>query len=360
MQEQVRVGVIGTSWWTDMVHLPCLKSHPKADVVAVCGRNKTRADEIAKKYEIPTVFTDYRQMFEKGKLHAVVIAAPDDLHYHVTMDALDAGLHILCEKPMACNAKHAREMYQKAESAGVMHMVMFTHRWWPHIQYLHNLIQEGYIGRCYHCDISLWWNYARDPRYEWRFDRTRSNGVLGDLGSHMIDWARLFVGNITRTSARLDTFIEHPGLHGHTLDPANDSALLALEFENGAQGMVHVSYVPYLGNRMFEMNVSLHGQSGTLESGFSALTAEVQALQDDTKTVETRTFPEYLTGDVTNGDISPLFEVFQKTPVGDRLFIDSILDDSPITPDFLDGLRVQEVVDAALQSQETNCWVSIS
>jgi predicted dehydrogenase len=360
MLEQVRVGVIGTSWWTDMIHLPCLKSHPKADIVAVCGRDETRADEIAKKYEIPTVFTDYRKMLEKGKLHAVVIAAPDDLHHQMTMDALDAGLHVLCEKPMACTAKHASEMYQKAESVGVKHMVMFTHRWWPHIQYLHNLIREGYIGRCYHCDISLWWDYAREPRYEWRFDRTRSNGVLGDLGSHMIDWARLFVGNIASVSAHLNNFIEHPGLHGQKLDPANDSALLALEFENGAQGVVHVSYVPYLGNRMFEMNVTLHGKSGTLVTIFSALTAEVHAVQDNKKIFKTKTFPEYLTGDVTNGDISSLFTIFQKLPVGDRLFIDSILDDRPITPNFLDGLRVQEVVDAALQSQKKNSWISIS
>jgi predicted dehydrogenase len=170
----------------------------------------------------------------------------------------------------------------------------------------------------------------------------------------------LFVGDIRKISAHLDTFVEHLGLHGAKLDQANDSALLALEFENGAQGMVHVSYVPYLGNRMFEMNVTLHGQSGTLEAFFSALTVEVRASRDDRKTVETKTFPEYLTGEVTNGDISLLFKVFQKLPVGDRLFIDSILDDRPITPNFLDGLRVQEVVDAALHSQEKNSWIAVS
>jgi predicted dehydrogenase len=247
-------------------------------------------------------------------------------------------------------------MYKKAESVGVKHMVMFTHRWWPHIEYLKKLIDEGYIGRCYHCDICL---LAREARYEWRFDRKRSHGVLGDLGSHMIDWARLFVGDIARISAYLNSFVERPGPNDKILDPANDSALLALEFDNGAQGVIHVSYVPYLGNRMFEMNITLHGLSGTLEVVFSALSAEVRAVRDGKKKFEIKTFSEYLTGDVEQGDISPMFEIFSKLPVGDRFFIDSILEDRPVVPNFYDGLRVQEVVDAAIQSHQSGNWISL-
>ena len=200
MPEQIRVGIIGTSHWADMMHLPCLKSHPHAHIAAICGRNRDRANEMAKKYEIPSVFTDYREMIEKGSLQAIVIATPEDLHYPMTMNALNAGLHVMCEKPLAFNAKQAKEMYEKAESIGVKHMVMFTHRWWPHIEYLKKLIDDDYLGRCYHCDIRLLHDCARDTQYRWKFDRNRSNGVLGGLGSHMIDWARLFVGNIARVS----------------------------------------------------------------------------------------------------------------------------------------------------------------
>ncbi|GAG40971.1 unnamed protein product, partial [marine sediment metagenome] len=86
MSEQVRVGVIGTSWYTDVMHLPNLKSHPHTEIAAICGRNRDRAEEMAKKYEVPLVFTDYREMIEKGNLQAVVVAAPDDLHYPMTME----------------------------------------------------------------------------------------------------------------------------------------------------------------------------------------------------------------------------------------------------------------------------------
>jgi len=114
MAEQVRVGVVGTSWYADLMHLPNLKSHPGAHVVAICGRNGDRAEEMAQKYDIPHVFTDYRTLIAQGQVHALVVATPDDTHYAITMDALEAGLHVLCEKPLALTARQAQQMYDKA------------------------------------------------------------------------------------------------------------------------------------------------------------------------------------------------------------------------------------------------------
>jgi predicted dehydrogenase len=359
LSEQVRVGIIGTSQWAGMMHYPCLKTHPHAKIAAICGRNLNRAQEMAKKFEVPRVFVDYREMIEQGNIEAVVIATPEDLHYPMTMDALDAGLHVMCEKPLALNAKQAKEMYEKAESTGVKHMVMFTHRWWPHIEYLKKLIDDGCIGRCYHCDIHLLYEYGRAAQYKWKFDRKRSNGVLGGLGSHMIDWARLFVGEIARVSAHLATFIERPGPEGQTLDPANDSALLAMEFKNGAHGVIYTSYVPYLGNRKFEINVTLHGQYGTIEAVFTALIAEIHFIQEDNNKFETISFPDYLIGDVNKADVSPMFKIFVKLHGGDCLFIDSILEDRPAIPNFHDGLKVQEVMDAVIHSHRIGRWVSL-
>jgi predicted dehydrogenase len=153
MSDRVRVGVIGTSWFADGYHVPWLKSHPKAVVSAICGRNQVRAEEVAKKHAIPQVFSDFSAMIDKADLDAVVIIAPDDLHYPMTMCALDAGLHVLCEKPLARTAAEAKEMYEKAQRAGVIHMTFFTWRWMAHHQYLKQLVDSGYIGRCYFCQI---------------------------------------------------------------------------------------------------------------------------------------------------------------------------------------------------------------
>jgi predicted dehydrogenase len=145
---------------------------------------------MAQKYAIPQVYADYRAMIEHGNLHAVVVSAPDDLHYPIVMTALDAGLHVLCEKPLALNADQAKAMYDKAQAMGVKHMIFFTWRWMPHVQYLRHLIDTEFVGRCFQCHFRFLGGWGRDGEYGWRFDRQRANGVLGDLGSHMIDFAR--------------------------------------------------------------------------------------------------------------------------------------------------------------------------
>src|SRR5690349_24791763 len=121
MAEQVKVGVIGTSWWADTALLPLFASYQRVKLAAVCGRNRARAEELAAKYAVPQVFTDYRQMIEHGKLDAVVVATPDDTHYAIVIAALDAGLHVMCEKPVALNAQHARAMVEKAEAMRLKH-----------------------------------------------------------------------------------------------------------------------------------------------------------------------------------------------------------------------------------------------
>ena len=361
MREEVRVGVIGTSWYADLMHLPNLKSHPRAEMTAVCGRNRDRAEEMAKKFEIPLVFTDYREMIEKGNLQALVIATPDDLHYPMTMDALEAGLHVLCEKPLALHAEQAREMYEKAEAAGVKHMVFFTYRWLPHYRYLKQLVDDGYVGRTFHCHIRYLGGYARQPRYTWRFDRNRSNGALADLGSHMIDLARWYVGDVAKVWAHLGTFVDRPGSEGQALDPANDAASLILQFKDGTQGMIQVSAVAHVGDRGQEQDVALHGESGTLEADSSSAGVEVRGARHDEEQFQTLPVPDELWGDVdrTSSFFSQVSEVFVKQSVGDRHFIDAILEDRPATPSFYDGLKVQEVIDAAIESHQSGSWVSL-
>ena len=366
MSGHVRVGIIGTSWWADAMHLPSLKSHTRAQIVAICGRNRDRANEMAGKYEIPRVFTDYREMIAQADLDALVIATPDDLHCPMTMDALDAGLHVMCEKPMALNARQAREMYEKAEAVGVVHMILFTWRWTPYFQYLRTLIDDGYIGRCFHCHIRFLAGYGRRARYRWRFDRSRSNGILGDLGSHMIDLARWYVSDIARVSAHLGIFVDRPGHDGQPLDPANDSAILALEFENGAQGMIQVSAVAHVADRDQEQHVVLHGEGGTLEVDV-ALTGTgagvvIRGARHDHDRFETLPVPDDLWGDVDRADfLSALVPgVFLKQSIGDRLFIDAILEDRQVSPSFYDGLKAQEVLDAATESHRSGSWVSLS
>lgn len=118
MTKQLNIGVVGTSWWAEIAFLPILQNYERANLVAICGRNHQRADEMASKYAVPRVYTDYRQMIQQAGLDALVVSTPDDTHYEIVMAALEAGLHVLCEKPVALNADHALEMLNKAEAVG--------------------------------------------------------------------------------------------------------------------------------------------------------------------------------------------------------------------------------------------------
>ena len=153
MSGVVRVGIVGTGWWAEAMYLPSLESHPSARITAICGRNAERTAELAERAGGARTFADYHDLMVSGETDAVVVATPDDLHYAVTMAALDAGQHVICEKPMANSLADARAMLEKAERTGVRHMMMFSWRWQPHWLYVKRLLDEGFVGRCHYASF---------------------------------------------------------------------------------------------------------------------------------------------------------------------------------------------------------------
>jgi predicted dehydrogenase len=364
MKDCVRVGVIGTSWYADLAHLPRLKSHPRCKLAAVCGRNRERADEMAAKYDVNAVYTNYRAMIEAGDLDAVVVSTPDDQHYPMTMAALDAGLHVLCEKPMALTLAQAQEMYERAEAAGVKHMVCFTYRWWPPTyRYLKQLIEEGYLGRLYQARFTYLAGYARQPYYQWKWDRLRGLGSLGDQGSHMIDLARWYGGEIARVSANLQTFVERPGPEGELLEPANDACLITVQYETGAQATIEVGAVAHVAGRSQDQHIRLYGSDGSLEcdTDFPMAAAELRGARSEDEQWQVLHAPDELWAGVdrTQPSFAQFGQAFNAQPIANRLFIDAILEDRSVTPSFYDGLKAQEVIDAALRSHQSGEWISL-
>ncbi len=362
--EQVRVGLIGTSWYADSMHLPSLTSHPQASVTAICGRNEARAQEMAAKFNIPHVFTDWQAMLHAGLMDAVVIAAPDDLHYPMCMAAIAEGLHVVCEKPLALTAHEAREMAAAADAAGVKHMSFFTLRWFPHTRLLRELVDAGRVGRPSHCQISYVHGGGRDGRYRWRLDGDRANGILGDLGSHLIDLARWLNGDIVRVSAQLGTFVVRTHPDGRPVTPANDAALLALEFANGSQGMIHTSAVVYTGGRGMEQHVRLYGEAGSVESDFAfgnfgnaGVSMTVRAAQAPDGTYADLPIPDHILGGLAPADFA---EAFNTQSAGDRYFIDCILADRQPSPSLWDGAVVQAVMEAAITAQREGRWIAVA
>jgi predicted dehydrogenase len=265
---------------------------------------------------------------------------------------------VLCEKPLALNAADARAMYEKALSAGVTHMTNFTNHWRPWYRYVKELIEQDAIGTCYHCSFEQLGSYGRSTNYAWRFDRARANGILGDLGSHMIDLARWFVGDVTAVCADMATFVKRDPPGGGILEPANDSAVLALRFAGGAHGIIQVSAVAQTGERGQTHRIILHGERGAIEVDATTFDAEVRIVGEQGR-IEELTVPDRFWGDVDRS--MPPRERFLRLlatqPVAGRLFVDAILDGGQVVPSFHDGLEAQVVMDAAFRSQAEARWV---
>ncbi|MCE7986920.1 MAG: gfo/Idh/MocA family oxidoreductase [Caldilinea sp. CFX5] len=301
-------------------------------------------------------------MLAEGGLEAVVIATPDDEHYAMTMAALDAGLHVLCEKPLARTATQAQQMYERAEAQGVRHMTYFTWRWFPHYRYLHDLIAQGAIGRLYHAQFHFMAGNGRNPAYTWRFDPQRADGVLGDYGSHMIDLAHYLIGDISRVNARLTTHAPHNGLDGRPMDAANDTATLLVDFVNGGQGTIAVSAVARTHDPALEHTVTLHGETGSLMAGFGLFSTppKVQLATGDTGFQELAIPQPYLQGvDPAQPMGAQLDTLFTQPGMGSRSFVDAIVTGQTIAPSFYAGWQAQRVLDAALAAHARGGWVAV-
>ena len=123
----VRVGVVGTTPYAE-THISRMAAHPDALVTAIAGRNSARASEVAARHNIGLVHEGYEAMLDVRGIDAVVIVAPDELHEPIALAAFDAGIHVLCEKPLARTPQEARRMADAARAAGLVNMSYFALR----------------------------------------------------------------------------------------------------------------------------------------------------------------------------------------------------------------------------------------
>lgn len=354
----MRVGMIGTSWWADAMFLPALAAHPGAELVAICGRNEARARDKAYEWHIPQVYTDYRKLIDSGEVDALVVATPNDSHYPITMHALDAGLHVLCEKPLAMDYAQAREMAEKAAEKHAITMVPFTYRFMPVSRYIKELIDSGYLGQPYHCNLRYYAGYARKRDYMWRFDAgVAGSGVLGDLGSHFTYLAHWFFGDVVAVTARLASLGERADLTpaGEPYTKADDVALITLEFANGALGVVHASSMAYEDTPSGQFQtMELHGSEGTLHGEIDWDTVHrVSGARAAEGPVRELPIPDHIWQSARRETFMESYNaIFREEDHMTREFISAILKGEQVDPDLAAGARIQRILDAALLSHQ--------
>ena len=181
------------------MHVPAFQSDPNTEVVAIVSGRSERAQEAAAKFNIPVWSTDYTEVVRRPDVDLISISTPPYQHHAMAMAALDAGKHVLLEKPMALNLAEAGELVAKAKQAGVVHAIAHEFRFAPSRAYAKDLIDQGWLGKLRSVDASLYVagrvGSLASPTYTWAAQRAMGGGVLMALGSHFIDALRHWFGD---------------------------------------------------------------------------------------------------------------------------------------------------------------------
>ncbi len=346
----VRLAIIGTGGMAN-THAEKFAAIKGCRIVAACDIDPVRAQLFAAKHGIPQAFSNTAEMLRRVEIDAVSIATPDASHMAVSLQCLKAGKHVLCEKPLALNAKDGAKMVAAAKKAGVVNMVNFSYRDWPCIQAAALAVKRGDIGEVRHVEASylqawlaskVWGDWRTNPAWLWRLSSAHgSMGVLGDVGVHIIDYVTYPAGPIREVYCRLKTFSKAPGdrIGEYHLD-ANDSATLNVEFANGALGVIHTTrWAPGHANRLA---LKICGTLGTLDLDSDRSTDSYRICRG--RDIDTGVWREISCKPVPNNYAR---------------FIAAIRTDGSGVPDFARGVEVQRVLDAAAKSDATRAPVSL-
>lgn len=344
MATTVRIGVIGTGIGTE--HIRAFKQAPGAVVAAVCSAQRERAEATAGTFGIPRATTDYRDLLGTD-VDAVVITTPPALHLRMTLDAIAAGKHVFCEKPLAASLAEAVAMRDAAEASGVVHMINHQTRFGPTYAEMHRLMAAGYLGTPTLADARVSHNpadYLRGPMWStskvnWFIDAAQGGGILaGSAGPHLFDLLRWCWGEVEAVTCTASvtvpavTLADGRELTGIT---APDGFIALLRFVNGAMATVRGVPIAYhRGGFSFEFN----GTVGALLVTHSDLKG------------------------ATADDPAP-----QELPVPDgpqdrvgiaRRFVRAIQEgERDAAPTFRDGVAVQAILDALNEAIATRAWV---
>lgn len=342
--QPVRLLILGTGGMAKN-HAEGFSAIPGVTVVAGIDTRSEQLAAFQNTHNIPHGFSSVQDAVAWGEFDAVTNVTPDAAHYATTLPFLAAGKHVLCEKPLATNAKDAEEMTTAAQMAGVVNMVNLSYRNVPALQHAAQMVRDGAIGTIRHFEASYlqswltqpaWGHWDREPQWLWRLSTKHgSKGVLGDVGIHILDFATFIAGmDAVQVSCLLQTFDKAPGgqIGDYVLD-ANDSATMQLRLTNGALGTVGATR--FATGHLNDLRLRLYGQTGGLEVTFEKAVSHLRICTGE----------DVQTGVWRDVDCPPVPTIYQR-------FISAIRGESAADPDFARGAALQRLLDRAVDSAD--------
>jgi len=353
--EKLRIGIIGNGSISHL-HANAYKKLPNVELVAACDINSERGKSFAAKYGITRTFSDAKQMLSEVELDGVSVCTWNNTHASNAIAALNAGINVLCEKPLALNAELGKEMIEAAQRNGKLLMTGFVRRFGVETGALRDKIANGSLGSVYYAKTG----YLRrvgNPGGWFANSELSGGGPLIDLGGHIIDLARFLMGNPQAVSVQGSTF-SHIGARENIqgidiyksadYDKANpfndveDMAVGYIKFDNGATLVVETSWSQHIKKDKFY--VELYGDKGGV-----SLVPELEIFSEK---------DNFLTDEkvVIDNSLKDIQGIFDSEIAH---FVDCLANGTPCCSPAVDGLEVMRIIDAIYESAKTGHEVII-
>ncbi len=362
MDKKIRVAVVGGNFGEK--HIQGFQQCPEIEVLAICRRQRELAKQLSQRYQIRRYYTDFYEMVRSQDIDVVSLAVPNYLHHPMTMSALEHGKHVVCEKPLALDLEQAKEMADKANEKGLIHMIVFNFRFVPAIFRMKELIEEGEVGSISHIFLNWFTSGRRDreSRFFWRFVRSESGfGALGDTGVHGIDLIQWIFGDLKRVVSHMSIHVpEHKaGEEKYKKTEVEDSCSFLGEMTNGAQVVFHVSSVTPC-DRWIRLEV--YGEKGIL--GVSLFSREedywgrLLGGRGENSFSREIPIPERLGWKIPPIDkkINPTTMFFSRLA---HQLVEAIQTGKTPFPNFFDGVKAQKILQALIMSWGKKGWISL-
>ncbi|BAZ51294.1 oxidoreductase domain-containing protein [Nostoc sp. NIES-4103] len=355
----IGVAVVGTGFG-QKVHIPGFKDHPRTEIVAVFHRDINQAKAIAETHNIAHACDTIADIVELPEVQAVSISTPPFLHYEMAKTVLQAGKHLLLEKPVSLNVSQAQELYELAQAKNVIATVDFEFRFVPGWQLFSELLAEGYVGNKRLIKIDWLGSSRADASRPWNWysSKDQGGGALGSLGSHAFDYIHWLFGPVRRLNAHLSTAIPA------RVDPASgelkpvdsdDTCVLTLELADGTPCQVTISAVVYASRTHW---VEVYGDRGTLVvgsenqkdyiHGFRVWGSQPGKPLGEIEIPSRLVFPQHY----ADGRISAFMRVIDQ-------WVKAIETQQQTVPSLREGVYSQLLMDLTYESHQTSSWVDV-
>jgi predicted dehydrogenase len=377
----IKTAIFGTGFM-GRVHLEAVRRLEFVEAVAIAGRNVEAARRLGAGFSIPTITTDYREVLHDPAIDAVHICTPNAQHFPMVKDALQAGKHVLCEKPLATTVEQAEELVSLAVRRGVRNCVCHNLRFYPMVQQMRAMREAGDLGEILVVQGTYfqdWLLYNTD--WNWRVD-AKTGGPLrcmADIGSHWFDLAEHVTGlRVTSLCADLQTFHRMRKQPKHSVETFANKLLGpedyietvvetedfgAVIFHMGARARGNVTASQVSAGRKNRFNIEIYGTRSSvawnqerpdeLWVGHRDTSNEIFIKDPSLLKPGARSYAD-LPGGHSEGYDDTFKQIF-------RRFYASIVsrDATPEYPQFVDGLRQLTILDAVLQSHRTRSWIDV-